>query len=171
MEIIKKFGLETNLFLFQLANFLIIAFILKKFLFKPLKKMLDERKRIVDQSLQDAQDARAALENAGQERDKILTSAKTDADALAVAAKASLEETKIKLTDDAKKRSQQIVDDAKQKAAAEFENLNKQIGKISADISGKLVSKVLSDLFTGDEKQKVISRALDKIEEYEKNPN
>jgi len=171
MDFIHKFGLEKGLFLFQLINFLIIVFILKKFLYKPLKKMLDERRRIVDQSLQDAQDARFALEHAGEERNRILNSAKSDASALTANVKASLEETKQKSSEDAKKRSEQIIEDAKQQASAEFENLNKQIGKMSADMSGKIVMKVLSDLFTGDEKQKIVSRALDKIEKYEKSAN
>lgn len=47
--------------------------------------------------------------------------------------------------------------------------MNKKIEKMSADISGKIMSKVLSDLFTGTEKQKLISRALEKIDEKIKN--
>ena len=42
---------------------------------------------------------------------------------------------------------------------------------MSADMSGKIVMKVLSELFTGDEKQKIVSKALDKIEKYEKSAN
>ncbi|MDR3306334.1 MAG: F0F1 ATP synthase subunit B [Endomicrobium sp.] len=165
MEIIQKFGLETKLFLFQLINFLIIAFILKKFLFKPLKKMLDERKRKIEQSLQDAENAKAALENAGRERKKILTDAKVGADKLMTSVKTSADETKEKTLVEAKFRSQQIIEEAKNKASAEFENMNKQIGKMSVDISSKILSRVLSDLFTEEEKQKLMSRALERIDE------
>jgi F-type H+-transporting ATPase subunit b len=165
MEIIQKFGLETKLFLFQLINFLIIVFILKKFLFKPLKRMLDERKHKIEQSLQDAENAKAALENAGNERKKILADAKVIADKLMAAVKASADETKEKTLVDAKSHSQKIIEEAKNKASAEFENMNKQIGKMSVDVSSKILSKVLSELFSEEEKQKLMSRALERIDE------
>ncbi|MDR3256598.1 MAG: F0F1 ATP synthase subunit B [Endomicrobium sp.] len=165
MEIIQKFGLEAKLFLFQLVNFLIIVFILKKFLYAPLKKTLDERKCKIEQSLQDAKNAKIALENAGEEGKKIISEAKSNAETLTAAMKVSIEETKENATFEAKRRSEQIIDDAKQKAEAEFENMNKQIGKMSIDISGKVISKVFSSLFTDDEKQKLVSRALEKIDE------
>jgi F-type H+-transporting ATPase subunit b len=169
MEIIQKFGLETKLFLFQLINFLIIAFIFKKFLYSPLKKILDERKNRIKQSLQDAENAKMALENAGIEGDKILATAKSNADKLIASVKVSNDEAKKKAMVEAYHRSEQILEEAKCKAVAEFEAVNKQIGKISIDISSKILSKILSDLFTNDEKQKLMSRALDKM--YEKSTN
>ncbi|MDR3092515.1 MAG: F0F1 ATP synthase subunit B [Endomicrobium sp.] len=165
MEIIQKFGLEARLFLFQLVNFLIIVFVLKKFLFAPLKKMLDERKRKIEQSLQDAENAKIILGNAAEEKKKILAEAKSSVDMMMATTKVSIEETKEKAAIEAKSRSEHIVEEAKQRAATEFENMNKKIGKMSVDISGKVMSKVLSNLFTEDEKQKLISRALEKIDE------
>jgi len=165
MEIIQKFGLETKLFLFQVINFLIVVFILKKFLYAPFKKILDERKHKVEQSLQDAEKAKITLKNANENRKKILAEAKNNADVLTASVKVSIAETKEKAILEAKRRSEQILDDAKQRATTEFENMNKQIGKISADISAKIISKALSDLFTDEEKQKLMSRAVEKIDE------
>ncbi|GHT70418.1 ATP synthase subunit b [Endomicrobiia bacterium] len=165
MEIIQRFGLEAKLFLFQLINFLAIVFILKKFLYTPLKRILDERKNKIEGSLRDAENAKIALENAGEEKKKILLEAKSSADKLAASAKISIGEAKEKAVAEAEQRSEQILDDAKHKAAEEFENMNKQIGKMSLDVSGKVISKVLSDLFTDDEKQKLMTRALEKIDE------
>ncbi|MDR0956474.1 MAG: F0F1 ATP synthase subunit B [Endomicrobium sp.] len=169
MEIIQKFGLETKLFLFQLINFSIIVFILKKFLYKPLEKILDERKNKIEQSLRDSENAKIALDNAGEEAKKIIATAKSNADKLMVSIKVSNDETKEKAKEEAKQCSEKILEDARCKALAEFEVVNKQIGKISIDISSKILSKILSDLFTDDEKQKLMLRVLDKM--YEKNTN
>jgi F-type H+-transporting ATPase subunit b len=169
MEIIQKFGLEAKLFLFQLINFLIIVFILKKFLFAPLKKVLDKRKRKIEQSLQEAETAKIILRNASEEKNNILAKAKNSADMLMAAVKVSIKETKEKAITETRYRSEQIIEDAKQKATTEFESMNKKIGKMSIDISRKIVSKVLSDLFTEAEKQKLMSRALEKIDEKIKN--
>ncbi|MDR3049615.1 MAG: ATP synthase F0 subunit B [Elusimicrobiota bacterium] len=173
MEMIEKFGLEAHLFLFQVINFLIIIGLLTKFLYKPIKNMLDERKKKIDQSLLDADNAKIALESAGEERKKILDEAKKDADSLTDSIKVQMQETKEKFTEAAKLSSQAIIEEAKQKAAVEFESVSKQIGKMSIDISGKIISKVFSDLFSEDDKQKLLSLALSKVEkvEYEKIAN
>jgi F-type H+-transporting ATPase subunit b len=135
--------------------------------------MLEERKRKIEQSLQDAAQAKEALENAGEERKRILGIAKKDADDLSASTKVSLAKTKEKLTQEAKDRSAQIVQEAKQRAVAELESVNKEVGRMSIDLSGKIISKVFLDLFSDEEKQKVISKALDKIQKggYEKGSN
>ncbi|MDR1418227.1 MAG: ATP synthase F0 subunit B [Endomicrobium sp.] len=165
MEIIQKFGLEAKLFLFQLANFLIIVFILKKFLFAPLRKMLDERKRKIEQSLIDAENAKVALDNAALERKKILSEAKVNADKLTSSLKVAIEEEKQKASLEARNQSLAILDEAKHQAGLEFDNISKQLGKMSIDLSEKVLTKVLSGLFSEEEKQKLMSRALEKIDE------
>jgi F-type H+-transporting ATPase subunit b len=165
MEIIQKFGLEAKLFLFQLANFLIVVFILKKFLFAPLRKILDERKRKIEQSLIDAGNARVALDNAALERKKILSEAKVNADKLTFSVKIAIEEEKQKAALEAKNQSQAILDEAKSQASLEFDNISKHLGKISIDLSEKVLTKVLSGLFSEEEKQRLMSRALEKIDE------
>lgn len=44
MELLGKLGIEWPLLLAQAVNFLLLVFILNKFLYKPIIKMLDERK-------------------------------------------------------------------------------------------------------------------------------
>jgi F-type H+-transporting ATPase subunit b len=165
MEILQKFGLETKLFLFQLANFLVIVVILKKFLFAPLRKILDERKRKIEQSLIDAENAKAALDNAALEGVKILSEAKINADKLTSSVESAIKEEKQKASLEAKSQSQTILDEAKYQAGLEFDNISKQLGKMSIDLSEKVLTKVLSGLFTEEEKQKLMSRALEKIDE------
>jgi F-type H+-transporting ATPase subunit b len=165
MEIIQKFGLESKLFLFQLVNFLIIVFILKKFLFAPLRKMLDERKHKIEQSLLDAENAKDALESAALERKKILSEAKVNADKIASSAKIAIEEEKLIATLKAKNQSQAILDEAKHQANLEFDNISKQLGKMSIDLSEKVLTKILSGLFSEEEKQKLMLHALEKVDE------
>lgn len=165
MEIIQKFGLETKLFLFQLVNFLIIVFILKKFLLVPLRKILDERKRKIEQSLIDAENVKATLKNAALEKKKILDQAKESADKLTSSVKIALEEEKQKASLDVQNQSQIILDEARHQANVEFNNISKQIGKMSIELSEKVLVKVLSGLLSEDEKQKIMSRVLENIDE------
>ncbi|MDR1511570.1 MAG: ATP synthase F0 subunit B [Endomicrobium sp.] len=169
MEITQKFGLEVKLFLFQIVNFLVIAFILKKFLYVPLKKILDERKSKIEKSLLESDSAKIILENAKKEKEKLLFEAKNNAATLIETARVSIVEAKKRAIAEAARNSERILDDAKQRAAEEFEIMNNQVEKMSIDVSKKIILRILSDLFSNDEKQKLISRALKKIDEKIKN--
>ena len=54
MEIL---GLNLGEFIFALVNFVVLVLLLKKFLFKPVIKMLDERKAAIDETLNAADQA------------------------------------------------------------------------------------------------------------------
>ncbi|MDR0401725.1 MAG: ATP synthase F0 subunit B [Endomicrobium sp.] len=165
MEIIQKFGFDIKLFFFQIINFVIIAFIIKKFLYIPLKKILDERKYKIEQSIIEKNNAKVILQNAENIRKKILVEAKKKADIIVEESKISIAHEKQKAISEAKHQSEQILLDAKEKATNEFKILNNQIQNMSIDISKKIILKVLSDLFDDNEKQKLISKALKKINE------
>ena len=55
MEIL---GLNLWEFIFTIFNFLLLLFLLKKFLYKPILKMLDDRKKSIDEALDAADSAR-----------------------------------------------------------------------------------------------------------------
>ena len=72
--------------IFTLCNLLIVFFLMKKFLFKPVKKMIDDRQKEIDGLYTDADNAkqealaleaeyRSHLDSARQERDEILRDA------------------------------------------------------------------------------------------------
>ena len=55
MEFLKEFGIQPTLLIAQIVNFLIILFILKKFFYKPIIKLLDDRKKKIEESLKNAE--------------------------------------------------------------------------------------------------------------------
>ena len=64
MEILDSFGFDPVFFTAQIINFLILAFVFKKFLYKPVLKILSERSRKIAKGLADAENAKLALEKA-----------------------------------------------------------------------------------------------------------
>ena len=59
--LLEKLGLEPHILLAQIINFLILIFVLRRFLYKPLIKFLDKRKDIIEKGLNDAQKAKEEL--------------------------------------------------------------------------------------------------------------
>ena len=172
-NIINLFGLETKLFIAQIINFAILLFILKKFLYKPIAKIFEERQAKIKQGLEDAQNAHKTLLDANNQKADILKIARIDADKILNNTKVSSEKLKQQSLEDARKQATEIIDNAKKQAQDEFDKISKQVGVMSLDLSKKIVSKVLSEIFTEEDKSIILSKAVDKIENgsYESTTN
>jgi F-type H+-transporting ATPase subunit b len=103
----EKLGISIGYLLFQIFNFSILALLLYAWAYKPILKMLDNRKQKIAQGLEDARIASEARANAEQDAAKILAEAqnkanqvirestdRADAAALEVHATAEAEATK-----------------------------------------------------------------------------
>ena len=72
-------GLNGQLFVFQLINFAIVALILLFLILKPLTKKLEERRKIIDESLDKAKEVDANLVMAQQKFQEKVDEAKVEA--------------------------------------------------------------------------------------------
>ena len=134
--------------LLSLANLVIIFLILKKFLFKPVQKVMAERQSQVDKIYSDADENLSTAKELKQEYEQRLASARQEADSLIKTA-----------TQNAQRKSDQIVAEAnsqashvKQKAEAEIARQKKQmlkdvrseISELAVDIASKVVEREIS---------------------------
>ena len=61
MEIFEKLGIDVKLVIAQLVNFFILLYVLKRFAYKPVLKILEDRERKIEKGLKDAQSAEKRL--------------------------------------------------------------------------------------------------------------
>ena len=99
-------SIDLGTILLTLCNTLVLCLGLKHFLFKPVQKILSERQAAVDQTLQDAEDARSRAEAAETAYTEKLANAKEESAAMLRNAKRK-----------AQQRSDEIVAQAKAEAA------------------------------------------------------
>ena len=163
-NILNLFGLETKLFIAQIVNFAILLYILKKFLYKPIAQTLQDRQAKIKQGLQDAENAKEALKVADAQKIEILKSARQDADKMIEITKKSVQSIRQQATEESKKQASEIIEAAKKSAEAEQEAASKRVGIMSVDLSKNIVSKILSELFSEQDKNVVLARAVEKIE-------
>jgi len=74
-----KLGISLGFLLFQIFNFTILCILLYAWAYKPILKMLDNRKQKIAQGLEDARVASEARGNAEQEAAKIMAEAQNKA--------------------------------------------------------------------------------------------
>jgi F-type H+-transporting ATPase subunit b len=75
----EKLGISLGTLIFQVLNFTIVCILLYAWAYKPILKMMDNRKQKIAQGLEDARIASEARANAEQEAAKILAEAQSKA--------------------------------------------------------------------------------------------
>ena len=163
MDTIGRFGLDPILFAAQLFNFLVIAWIINRFLLRPLMKNMKTRKEKIAQGLADAEKARAALESAAQERERVLQQASAEAYALLQGARQEAERLRAAELARAGQDAQRLIEEARGVMALERAEMEKSVQALSLQLSGRILETAVEGLFNEEEKARILSRGLERI--------
>lgn len=160
MEILNQFGVQPILLAAQVVNFLILLFILKKFLYKPLLKVLDERRKKIEDSLKNAQEIEKRLLQTEEDRDKILAKASGEAQKIADETKKELNLLREEDRQKAKDESEQIIKKAKEAARLESEKVLSEAKTEIIDLVMAVFQKVTGKIVTKEDQKKIIEREI-----------
>src|SRR5574344_988864 len=153
-----------GLFFWMTVVFLVVLFILWKFGFPVIVKMVNDRKAYIDESLQKAHEANEKLANIQKEGESILQEAREKQPQILKAAAARRENIVAQAQEKARKEGARMHRDAKaeieQQKAAAIADIRKQVATLSVEIAEKVLRKQLS----GDQQQmELIDRMLDDV--------
>jgi F-type H+-transporting ATPase subunit b len=164
MEILNEFGFNTGLFLAQIVNFLILAFVFKKFLYKPILKVLEDRKKAIAKGIKESEEASAALASAEDERTKILQTASKESQKIIDETKKSAEEIRSQILESAQKDAEKMVAEAKKQSEMEMDRMRKEASDMSLQLSKSILERVITQLFSKSEQEILIKKGLQEIE-------
>jgi F-type H+-transporting ATPase subunit b len=143
------------------------VFILAKFAWKPLLKMLQDREDMVRSSLEDAVKAKSELERLNEESEAIMAKARSEAQSILADGKAAAEKVKDDIIAKSKEQANKIREDAgnqiqveKDKAISE---IKKEVVNLTLSVAEKLIQKNLSDA----DNKSLIEESLKKVQTYE----
>ena len=135
--------------LFALANFLFLFFMLRRFLFKPVMKMIDDRQKEIDGLYKDAEDAKKDAQAKQQEYDRKLSAAQQTSEQLvreAVARGQSREEEILRQANaQASAMMDKAADDIAREKKKAVNDAKDEISVIALSIAGKVVGRELND--------------------------
>lgn len=163
MEIIKNFGVNPMLLSAQIVNFLIIFFVLKKFLYKPVLELLKKRQTMIKEGIAQAEESRIKLEKVVIEEKNILRNAQLQAKKLIEDARQESVELTLRMNDNAKKQTEKILNDAKDQIAREVLETEKRLAVNTSKLAVSFLQKALSEFFSAKDQKEVLSNALNKI--------
>lgn len=163
MELFDNFGLYPERFIGQLCVWVILFFVLKKWAFGPILKVLDERKRMIEQSVANSERISKELEEAEKTRKEMLSKAHQEVTAMLEEAKASagkVEEQKIQA---AVAQAEQILKKAEQAAEQNREQL---MAELKGEIGRMVVlttEKVIGRSVTAEDQKRLQEEALAEV--------
>lgn len=153
---------ESGLLFWMLLSFIVVFFVLAKFGFPVITKMVEERKNYIQDSLDAAQKANEQLTSIKEKSDEILSSAKAE---------------QVKILKEAADTRDRIINEAREQAkiagAKEMEEIRKQIqmekdqairdirrqvAELSVDVAEKVLRDTLKD---PKEQMSMIDRLVD----------
>ena len=159
--------LDPGLFIWTIITFMVLFFVLAKFAWKPLLKMLQDREDMIRTSLNDAEKAKVELERLNEESEAIMAKARSEAQTILADGKAAAEKVKEDTVAKAKEQANKIREDAEKQILVEKDkaiaDIKQEVVNISLSVAEKLIHKNLSDA----DNKALIEESLKKVNTYE----
>ena len=147
----------------SLGNLLLLFWILKKFLFKPVKKVLDQRQSELDGQYASAEAAEnQAIQHRKAWEDK-LAKADSQADAILQSATENAKYRGDKMVAEAKERAAGIIRAAETEAELERQKAADGIKREIVEVSGALTEKLLEREINTDDHRAIIDSFIEKM--------
>ena len=149
--------------LISLANLLLILLILKKFLWKPVQKVMKQRQDMVDKQFADAAAAEEKAEADKAEWAEKLATADDEAKARIAAADETARHHGERVVAEAKEKAQGILRQAEAEAELERQKATASIRDEIADVSAELAEKMLEREINAEDHRAMIASFLDRV--------
>ena len=147
----------------SLANLALLFWIVKKFLYQPVKRMLEAREQSIQKDYDDAAVAREQALNDKQKYEEQLSDAKADADGIIQSAVNLAKMRENEILEKAKSDADVIVRQAKEDAQLEMTKAEESIKREIVDVSTVLTSKILEREINSDDHKQIIDSFIEEI--------
>ncbi|HKC14652.1 MAG TPA: F0F1 ATP synthase subunit B [Patescibacteria group bacterium] len=163
MEIIKNFGLDPYLFGAQVINFLIVLYLLKRFLYKPVLGILKKREEEIREGLKQAEESRILLEKTLEKEKEILRKARESAKQTIDDAKAQSNTILIQAEDNSRKQAEKIILQAREQIELETKEAENRLASRISSLSIEFLKSALKGIFSEKEEKEILEKAMKQL--------
>lgn len=153
---------DVGLLFWMLLSFGIVFFILAKYGFPIITKMVEERNAYIEKSLDAAKEANKQLASIKEETEAMLTSARAEQVKILKEAESSKNRILSEAKEQAHIQGQKELADIRKQIQKEkddaIKDIRRQVATLSTDIAGKLIRE---DLNSNDKQMALIDRLID----------
>ena len=159
-DIFSALGIDWKTLIIQIVAFVILVWLLSKFVYPWLMKSVDERMDKMNQSTKALNEAQVFLEKSQDEASEMLIKSRKDYLDLISNAKNEASSIIKEAEDAAKVRSQAVLDAGKDELASEVSKIKDELYNETIALVASATSALGIDLIDKDKDKKLIDRAL-----------
>ena len=151
----------------SLANLVILFLILKKLLFKPVKKIVDKRQKEIESEYKKAEKTQAEADAIKAEWEGKMATAEAEADKIISDAVERADSRNEVMLYESREKADQIIRKAKADIERERKDARETIKKEIVDVSQTLSEQIIGREINMDDHRDLIDRAIDRIGEQQ----
>lgn len=150
-------------YIWKIINFLLLAVLLFKFAKKPMQNFFQKRTELIEKTLNEAKEAKAASLKALQEVETRLKAKDAEVEAILAAAKKSGEQERDSIIAESDRLKAKIMEQAKTNIEYELKSAKEAIKAEAVELAMELAEKKLKEKLTKEEQEKLLEDSLTKI--------
>lgn len=159
----SNFLVPNATFFVELAAFLIVVFLLGKYILPPLNKMMEERQTAIRQALADAEEAKRRAAEAEEESKRIIGEARTQARSVVDEANRMAEQARAERRQQAEAEYERIVSSASADIEAQARRVQEELRQQAADLAIMVAERVLGEGIDRQAQANLINRTIDQV--------
>ena len=153
-----------GLMIWTIISFLITLFVLKRYAFGPIQRMIDQRRERIEQAIAEADNAREEARHLLEEHRKLIGQAKADSEEILAEARrvadAQRERVRQEADEDRQRRLEETRRQVDQATVQALGQIRDEVGRLSLLAAEKITRKSLTD----KDQQRLIDEALAEID-------
>lgn len=156
----EKLGIDWKLLAFQVFNFLLLFFILRKVLYKPVLNFLEARRKKIEEGLKKAESFEEEWQKIKDiQKDAALKSEK-EASVVIEKARLSAEKKEKEILAFAQQKSEKIIEEAKQDISREKDKILEEVKKEAGDFIVFATEKILKRTLKDEDQKELVKETL-----------
>lgn len=165
--VLGKIGFDPSTFIVTIINFLIVFFVLRKFVFTKLMDTIENRQAIIQKGLEDAEKAGHELSMAEQKANEIIEESKVEANKIVAESKDEAVKVSELERSSTEKELQRIREEADKRIEEDRSKMIDEIKKDAADLAILATEKIIENKLDSEEDKKLINSYLDNLGEVD----
>lgn len=163
LDILATIGFDWRVAVANLVSFLIIYWLLKRYAFKPMARIIKERQDKIRSGLDNADQAAETLRQAEDQGKSIVKDAKKEAHGIVMSATDQGKNIVDEATSQADKKAKDIVDQAHKQIDIDREAMHSEVHSYAADVVVRGLEKILSQEFDAKQNEEYSKKAVASI--------
>jgi|SRR5690242_13376091 F-type H+-transporting ATPase subunit b len=153
-----------GLMIWTIVAFFITFFVLRKYAFGPIQKMIDERRAQIARSIEEADHARDEARNLLEEHKKLMQEARGEAEGIINEARKTRDSIETRMREETEADRQRRLEETKREIQAETTRQLERIRSEVADLTLEATSRIVGEKLDSERDRELIASAIDSLD-------